>query len=85
VLSLAGGMKPTASPKKAKVLRDEEGKSGRTEIANNVKKILDGDAPDIQLHAEDILFVPNNIPKQAGLRALESAVNIGTGMAIWRF
>lgn len=85
VLSLAGGLKQTASPKKAKVLRDEEGKTGRTELTNNVKKILDGDAPDIQLRADDILFVPNNLPKQAGLRALESAVNIGTGLAIWRF
>ncbi len=85
VLSLAGGLKPTASVKKTRVLREEEGKPQRVEVASDVRRILSGDAPDMSLRADDILFVPNNVAKSAGLRAMESAVNIGTGLAIWRF
>ena len=85
VLSLAGGLKPTASVKKTRVLREEEGKPQRVEVASDVRKILSGDAPDMSLRADDILFVPNNVAKSAGIRAMESAVNIGTGLAIWRF
>jgi polysaccharide export outer membrane protein len=84
-LSLAGGMKPTASPKKARVLREQEGKSERAELPNNVRNILAGNAPDMALHAEDILFIPNNVPKSAGLRTLEAAISVGTGLAVWRF
>ena len=85
VLSLAGGLKPTASVKKTRVLREEEGKPQRVEVASDVRRILSGDAPDMSLRADDILFVPNNVAKSAGIRAMESAVNIGTGLAIWRF
>jgi polysaccharide biosynthesis/export protein len=84
-ISLAGGLTKTASPKKAKILREEPGKQDRAEVPSNVAKILEGGAPDITLHADDILFVPNNVSKQASIRALETAVNIGTGLAIWRF
>jgi polysaccharide biosynthesis/export protein len=83
-LSLAGGMKPTASAKKTKVLREEEGKPQRVEVANDVRKILAGNAPDMQLHPDDILFVPNSTAKSAGIRAAETALSVGTGLAIWR-
>jgi hypothetical protein len=75
----------TAKGSKAKILRLEPGKSERVEIPANLSKIMRGDAPDMMLHADDILFVPNNAPKSAGLRAAETAINIGTGVAIWRF
>ncbi len=84
-LSLAGGLKPNASAKKTRILREEEGKPERVEVANDVRKILSGDAPDLSLRADDILFVPNNVAKSAGIRAAESAIQIGTGLAIWRF
>lgn len=83
-LSLAGGMKPTASAKKTKVLREEKGKAERVEVTSNVPRILSGDAPDMQLHADDILFIPNNLPKSASMRAIEMAIQMGTGLVIWR-
>jgi polysaccharide export outer membrane protein len=82
-VSLAGGLNRTANPGKAKILRLEPGRTERTEISANLKKIMSGQSPDITLHAEDILFIPNNLPKSAGLRAAESAIQIGTGIAIW--
>ncbi|MGA8595253.1 MAG: polysaccharide biosynthesis/export family protein [Bryobacteraceae bacterium] len=84
-LSLAGGLTKTASLKHAKILHEEDGKSDRVELPDNVAKILEGKAPDVSLHADDIVFVPNSAPKAAALRAAETAVNVGTGLAIWRF
>jgi polysaccharide biosynthesis/export protein len=53
-------------------------------MAADLKSIMEGKAPDIQLHADDILFVPNSAPKSAGARLAEAAINAGTGIAIWR-
>jgi hypothetical protein len=50
----------------------------------NVSRILSGRAQDVELRADDILFVPNNAAKSAGLRAVEAAIQLGTGIAIWR-
>jgi hypothetical protein len=36
------------------------------------------------MEREDILFVPGNKTKAAAIRALESALQIGTGIAIYR-
>jgi polysaccharide export outer membrane protein len=84
-VALAGGLNKTAASKKAKILRLEPGKAERQEIVANLKDIMDGKSPDISLRADDILFVPNNIPKSAALRVAESAVQIGTGLAIYRY
>jgi len=82
-LALAGGMMNTAAGKRAKVLRVTPGSPQRTELAVNVGKIVDGEAPDVPLSPDDILFVPRNVPRSVSLRIIESAVNIGTGIAIW--
>lgn len=84
-VALAGGLNRTAKGSQAKILRLEPGKTERQEIPANLSKIMRGEAPDVTLHADDILFVPNNAPKSAGLRAAETALQIGTGVAIWRF
>jgi polysaccharide biosynthesis/export protein len=82
-LSLAGGMTRTAAPKHARILRSKPGQVDRTEIAFDLRKITDGTAPDVALTADDILFIPNSIPKSAALRAAEAAIQIGTGVAIF--
>jgi polysaccharide export outer membrane protein len=83
-LALAGGLSRVASAKDAKILRSGEGAAQRAEIAVNVSRILSGRAQDVELRADDILFVPNNAAKSAGLRAVEAAIQLGTGIAIWR-
>ena len=55
----------------------------RTEIPVDVKKILSNQAPDVTLRADDILFIPNNAARSLGIRTVETAVNIGTGIAIF--
>jgi polysaccharide export outer membrane protein len=83
-VALAGGLTGKASTKKAKILHQNRDSSNRTELATNVKKILDGTAPDVALHADDILFVPNSLPKSAGTTALQTAMNMA-GAAVFRF
>jgi polysaccharide export outer membrane protein len=82
-LSLAQGLKETASPSHARILRaDASGK--RTEENIDLKKLLNGKAEDITLRANDILFVPSSLAKKVFARGAEAAVDTGTGIAIYR-
>ena len=82
-VSLAEGLDRVASAKTARILRESAPGKERTEIAVNVQQILEGRAKDVPLQANDILFIPNSAAKSVGLRALEVAVQAGTGIAIW--
>jgi polysaccharide export outer membrane protein len=84
-LSLAEGLQPKAAPRKARILRATNGdQSSRREEPVNVAKILDGTVPDVLLKPADILFIPNSAIKNATLRSVEAAIQIGTGLVIWR-
>jgi len=84
VLSLAEGLDRAASPQNAKIMRNVPGSSDRAEIPVDLKKILAGKGPDVPLRADDILFIPTSATKNVALRSLEAAVQIGTGLAIYR-
>ena len=83
-LSMAEGLDRTANASHTKILRLEPGQEQRTEIAVNLKKILDGTSNDVPLQAGDILFVPGSTAKKAGARTLEAVVQAAVGAAIWR-
>lgn len=83
-LALAGGCDRAASPQNARILRAVPGQAARVEIAIDLRKVLANRGEDIAMKANDILVVPNNVPKQAALRAIEAAIQTGTGIAIWR-
>jgi len=83
-LAMAGGLDRTARPRDARILRRSAEGAERTEISVDLKKILENKTPDVAMQSDDILFVPNSVPQKAGLRALEAAVQIGTGIVIWR-
>ena len=82
-ISLAEGLTVTAGSKNAKIIRPSEDGSAKTELPVNVKSILAGKSPDVPLHPNDILFVPNSAAKNATLRGIESAIQMGTGLVIW--
>ena len=84
VMSLAEGLDRNASPQDAKIMRSVPGSSDRTEIPVDLKKILAGKGADVPLRADDILFIPTSATKNVALRSLETAVQIGTGIAIYR-
>lgn len=83
-LSLAEGLLPTAATTNAKILRQEEPLSERKGIPVNLKDILAGKAADQPLLPDDVLFIPNSALKSVALRSLEAAIQMGTGLVIWR-
>lgn len=82
-LALSEGLGPSAHADEARILR-ANGTDSRTELHVNLKKILAGQASDVPMQSNDILFVPVNGARSVGIRALETMVSIGTGVAIYR-
>lgn len=83
-VSLAEGLRSVAAPQNARVLRVDRANGQRTEVAVDLRKIMNGKAADIPLEADDILFVPSNTTKKVSLRAVEALVQAATGFVIWR-
>jgi polysaccharide export outer membrane protein len=83
-LALAEGLDRAASPQNARILRSSDGTAQRTEIFVDLRKILQGKSGDVPLQPNDVLFVPNSVPKSALIRGLEAALQVGTGLAIYR-
>lgn len=83
-LSLAEGLERVAAPKNARILRQAAPGAERTEIAINLTEILAARNPDAFLRSNDILFIPNSASKSAAIRTLEAAIQLGTGVVIYR-
>jgi polysaccharide export outer membrane protein len=83
-ISLAEGLEKTASAGKSVILRSSSGSAHDAEVPINVQSILSGKSQDVQLHPDDILFIPDSKAKAIALRAAEALVQTGTGMAIYR-
>ena len=84
-VALGEGLKSTALQKKVMIIRrGRQFPTGREEVAVNLKKILAGHASDPVLRANDILFVPDSASKVALHRGAEAAIQIATGVIIWR-
>ncbi len=83
-LAMSQGLGSSARADEARILRLDPGTDARTELPVNLKKILAGQATDVPMQSNDILFVPVNGARRIGVRALEAMVNMGTGLAIYR-
>jgi polysaccharide biosynthesis/export protein len=83
-VSMAEGVLPTAAAQHAKLLRRDPNSNQRVEIALDLKRILAGKAENIMLRPDDILLVPNSAARSVAIRSLEAAIQLGTGIAIWR-
>lgn len=83
VLALAEGLAPMSAPAKARILRVVPGSPKREEIPINLKKLSDGKLADVQLHPDDILFVPGSAAKKAGLRTIDAIVNAATYASVY--
>ncbi len=84
-VALAEDLKPTAIPNKAMIIHPKSASAGvQQESPVKLKDILAGRAPDRPLEADEILFVPDSTSQRAMRRAAEAAVQITTGVIIWR-
>jgi len=79
-IALAGGTTRTAKLSGAKLLRKTPDGIRETPIALN--KILQAKAPDVDMQAEDVLFVPSSARKVAAYRGAEAVMQTATALSI---
>jgi len=82
-IALAEGLSSTSSKGHPRIIRTDEGSGKRSEIPVELGKILDGKAPDMNLQAADIVFVPNSTGKTVLFRSTDAIVNTASGVAIF--
>ena len=83
-LAMSEGIDASGASTRARILRNPEHQGKVQELAINVKKILENEAPDQPLQPNDVLFIPSNKARNATLRMLEAGIQIGTGIVIYR-
>ena len=83
-VSLAEGLGPDSAASNARILRPVPGDGTPRQIPVNVDKIFAGKSPDIQLFANDVLYIPRSGVKVTGRRAMEAAIGITSGILIYR-
>jgi polysaccharide export outer membrane protein len=83
-ISMAEGIDRTAAPGDAKIIRTPASGAKRVEIPVNVKKVLASQEPDPRLLPNDILFIPNSTTKSVAARSVEAAIQLATGVVIFR-
>ena len=82
-LALAEGL--SGSPAKAQTRIIRRAPDGtRTEIPIKLGRIMDGKSQDVEMAANDILFIPESASKQALKRSIDAAISTTTGLIIWR-
>ena len=82
-MALAGGSAHAAALKRVQLVRTLEG--GRREaITVPVNLIYKGKAPDVALKDGDILYVPTSNSRLVAEQAINSALGIGTSVAIYK-
>jgi polysaccharide export outer membrane protein len=79
-LALAGGTNRTAKIGGARIIR--KGPTGMTETRVPLKKMLEAKSPDLNLQADDILFVPLSGARVAAGTGFNAAVTAAAGLAI---
>ena len=75
-IALSEGLAPYAA-KQAYILRKEAGSSSRSEIAVDLRRIVDHKAPDVPLMANDILYVPDNLGQRNTISTLKVFSAVG--------
>jgi polysaccharide export outer membrane protein len=76
MISLAGGTTTTAKMKNAVILRKNPDTGVRDQVPVDLSKVMHLKMQDVQMQANDILFVPDS----SGLRALHRAGDIGVAL-----
>jgi polysaccharide export outer membrane protein len=79
-LALAGGANHTAKMSGARIIH--KGPTGMTETHVPLKKMLEAKVPDVNLQADDILFVPLSGARVAAGTGFNAAISAATGLAI---
>ena len=83
-LALAGGLRSTAKPRNAVILRKDAGGAANKEIDVDLTQVLERKREDVLLQASDILYVPDSNAKRALRRVADVALALTTGLVLVR-
>ena len=83
-VAFAHGLSTFAKADSAVILRNNPATGKRDEIHVQIKKIEQNKIPDVLVKSNDILYIPDSAGKRALARAGQSAIGIGTGIAVYR-
>jgi polysaccharide export outer membrane protein len=73
-LAMAGGPLKSAAPQSARIVRSSTPGRKPDLIDVNLKRLLKGKTEDLQMEANDVLFVPSSAQKAITARAVDAAV-----------
>jgi polysaccharide biosynthesis/export protein len=79
-IALAGGTNRTAKMGAVRIIR--KGPTGMTETKVPLRKMLEAKVPDINLQADDILFIPLSAARYAAGQGIQAAVSAATGIGV---
>jgi polysaccharide export outer membrane protein len=82
MLSLAGGTTNTAKTKNAVILRKNPDTGKRDQVPVDLSKVLHLKTQDVQMQANDILFVPDSTSLKALHRAGDVGIALTEGIAV---
>lgn len=82
-VALAGGLGPGPAKKATRIIH-RAGDGTLTETHIDIGKIMEGKASDLELAANDVLFVPTSASKYVSYRGAESVIGMLTGIAMYR-
>jgi len=80
-MALAGGQTRTASIAHIRLIHKTD--SGYIDTKIPLKKIMNGQSPDTELQAEDILYIPNSSAKSLIYRTAPSIFQSASAAAIY--
>jgi len=83
-LALAEGLQSFSDAGHARILRAAPKGGQRVQQVVDINKLMKGKSEDVRLKPDDILFVPSSTAKKVTARSIEAAVQVGTGLVIWR-
>jgi len=80
-VALAGGQTRTASMRHARLIRKTALNYSDTQIS--LKKIMDGQQPDLELQPEDVLYIPNSTIKSMVYKGVPSIMQSASNAAVY--
>jgi len=83
-VALAHGLGGYAKPDDAVIYRLNPNTGKREAIPVHIKQIEQNKTQDVAMKSNDILFVPDSLARKIAVRATEAAVQIGSGVLIYR-
>jgi len=83
-VALAHGLGGYAKPDDAVIYRLNPNKGEREAIPVHIKQIEQNKTQDVAMKSNDILFVPDSLARKIAVKAAEAAVQIGSGVLIYR-